>query len=196
MCCAKPATWRWRDSRQGAWFSRNVMSSQPPSASGPWIFESHSEAETLQLGGRLARALEPGLVVALVGHLGAGKTRLVKAVAAAAGVDPLTVTSPTFVLVNEYEGIWPIYHFDTYRLTSSAAFADLGVDEYFAGQGVCFVEWADRVSEILPADHLRIEVEASGEESRRFFVSAVGERGRRVIERLETPLENGSREAG
>ncbi|MCY2964983.1 MAG: tRNA (adenosine(37)-N6)-threonylcarbamoyltransferase complex ATPase subunit type 1 TsaE, partial [Planctomycetota bacterium] len=74
--------------------------------------------------------------------------------------------------------------FDTYRLASSGAFQDLGVDEYFAGTGVCFVEWADKVADVLPADHLRIEIETTGETGRRFRVTAAGPQGERVLARL------------
>lgn len=150
----------------------------------PLVVDSHSEAETDRLGDWLARALEPGLVVALVGNLGAGKTRLVKGVARGAGIESSEVTSPTFVLVQEYEGRWPLYHFDTYRLSDPNAFADLGVDEYFSGGGVCFVEWADRVVHLLPADHLRIEIEPTGTQSRRFRVQSHGPLSDRVVERL------------
>lgn len=153
----------------------------------PLVIDTHSEAETDRWGGRLAQALEPGLAVALVGNLGAGKTRLVKAVARGAGIEPGDVTSPTFVLVQEYQGIWPLYHFDTYRLTHPEGFADLGIDEYFAGEGVCFVEWADRVAALLPPDHLRIEIETTGIQSRRFVVQSLGPRSARVLQRLREP---------
>jgi len=148
------------------------------------IVDSRGEADTEALGARLAQALEPGLVVALRGTLGAGKTRLVKGIAAGAGVDAREVTSPTFVLVNEYDGEWPIYHFDTYRLESGVAFADLGIDEYFAGEGVCLVEWADRVPEWLPADRVEVDIEVTGEESRRFTLRGLGPRSAAVIRRL------------
>jgi tRNA threonylcarbamoyladenosine biosynthesis protein TsaE len=145
--------------------------------SRPLLFDSHSEAETNRWGSWLARALEPGLVVALVGNLGA-------AVAREAGIEPGQVTSPTFVLVQEYEGLWPLYHFDTYRLSNPEAFAELGIDEYFAGDGVCFVEWADRVTHLLPADHLRIDIETTGTNSRRFHLQARGPQSARVVQRL------------
>ena len=143
---------------------------------------STSEADTVRLGAQLAEALEPGTVVALVGHLGAGKTRLVQAVATAAGVDPREVNSPTFVLVQEYEGRWPIYHFDTYRLADSAAFLSLGADEYLQSDGVCFIEWADRVADAL-AEDLRIELTALDETSRRIVITAKTDRGWRVLAR-------------
>jgi len=154
------------------------------SGSSSWRFDSGSEADTEALGARLAEALEPPQVVALVGNLGAGKTRLVRAVARASGVDTRLVASPTFVLIHEYEGRWPIAHFDTYRLPDHEAFVDLGIDEYFAGGWVSFVEWADRVIPALPADHLRIEIETTGEGSRSFAVQATGPRSARVIARL------------
>jgi tRNA threonylcarbamoyladenosine biosynthesis protein TsaE len=149
------------------------------------VIDCHSEADTDRLGDWLAHALEPGLVVALVGNLGAGKTRLVKAVARGSGIEPGEVTSPTFVLVQEYEGLWPLYHFDTYRLANPESFADLGIDEYFSGAGVCFVEWADRVADLLPADHLRIEIETTGTHSRRFRLQSRGPRSARVLQRLQ-----------
>src|SRR5207237_8651239 len=101
---------------------------------------------------RLAEQLFPGAVVALVGPLGAGKTHLVRAVAEGLGIaSSRVVSSPTFVLIQEYHARLPIYHFDAYRLRTAEDFADLGVHEYFEGSGVCLVEWADRVQACLPA---------------------------------------------
>src|SRR5947207_2984774 len=101
-------------------------------------------AATERLGRQLGGLLFPGAVVALVGTLGAGKTHLVRAIAEGLGVpDGRIVTSPTFVLIQEYEGRLPVYHFDAYRLAGEVPFADLGVDEYLEGEGVCLIEWAD-----------------------------------------------------
>src|SRR5689334_18812820 len=112
----------------------------------PVILDVRSLAETEAFGRRLGRALFPGAVVALVGTLGAGKTHLVRAVAAGLDIaDARLVSSPTFVLIQEYDARLPIYHFDAYRLDGEAAFDDLGAHEYFQGRGVCLVEWADRV---------------------------------------------------
>ena len=112
-----------------------------------------NEAATDRLGKVLAEVLPPGTVIALIGTLGAGKTRLVQSVAAALGVPRDEVTSPTFVLVNEYlNGQLPVYHFDTYRLRDVDEFLELGPEEYFNGAGLTFIEWADRVSDCLPAD--------------------------------------------
>jgi hydroxypyruvate reductase len=153
-------------------------------APGEWRCISTSETETEKLAEHLAAALEPGGVVALVGNLGAGKTRLVRAVAVALGVDPRAIASPTFVLVHEYEGRWPIYHFDTYRLKDVGDFAGLGADEYFNSGGICFVEWADRVLDQLPHDHLRVEITATGEMTREFTFRGTGPTARDVITRL------------
>ena len=103
-------------------------------------------AATEAFGRRLGELLFPGAVVALVGQLGAGKTHLTRAVAEGLGVkNPAAVNSPTFVLIQEYPARLPIYHFDAYRLSGPREFAELGVDEYFRGDGVCLVEWADKV---------------------------------------------------
>jgi hydroxypyruvate reductase len=157
-----------------------------------WRFTATSEAETEVFAARLAEALEPGIVVALIGNLGAGKTRLVRAVALALGVDQRAVASPTFVLVHEYEGRWPVYHFDTYRLKHPRDFVDLGVEEYFHSDGICFVEWADRVLAHLPPDHLRVEITASGATTREFTLRATGPKSAAVIARLAVVMPPGT----
>ncbi len=125
-------------------------------------------AGTDALGRRLADHLFAGAVVALIGPLGAGKTHLVRAIAVELGVpNSRVVTSPTFVLIQEYSGRLPIYHFDAYRLRNSGEFVDLGAHEYFEGKGVCLVEWADRVEDVLPKEHLRITMQIIGETARR-----------------------------
>jgi tRNA threonylcarbamoyladenosine biosynthesis protein TsaE len=149
-----------------------------------WRCTTTSETETEKLAEQLAAALEPGVVVALVGNLGAGKTRLVRAVAVALGVDPQAIASPTFVLVHEYEGRWPIYHFDTYRLNDAGDFAALGVDEYFNSGGVCFVEWADRVLDDLPDDYLRVEITVTGASTREFKFRGTGPKSQTVVTRM------------
>lgn len=137
-----------------------------------WTFVAESEADTERLGSKLAEVLTPGTVVALVGTLGAGKTRLVQAVAVALGVPEEAITSPTFVLVNEYQGgRLPVYHFDAYRLKDEDEFLELGPEEYFGGEGITFVEWADRVENCLPRDFIRIEAKVTGETRREFVIA-------------------------
>ena len=140
-------------------------------------FHAENQSDTEQLGAKLAGLLPDGSVVALIGTLGAGKTRLVQAVAEASGIPKNTVTSPTFVLIREYdEGNRPIYHFDAYRLERESEFRDLGPHEYFDGFGLSFVEWADRVPNSLPIEHVTIEIEVLTADCRRFTISATGDR--------------------
>jgi tRNA threonylcarbamoyladenosine biosynthesis protein TsaE len=140
---------------------------------------------TMAFGHCLAGLLFPGAVVALVGPLGAGKTQLVRAVAEGLGIaDSRVVSSPTFVLIQEYEARWPIYHFDAYRLRTEAEFFDLGVHEYFESQGVCLVEWADRVAACLPDQFLKITLQPTGETTRRIVVEKHGEKYSPVLEGL------------
>jgi tRNA threonylcarbamoyladenosine biosynthesis protein TsaE len=126
--------------------------------------ELESETDTDRLGRTLADCAQPGLVIGLIGPLGAGKTRLARAIAEALGVDAAAIGSPTFVLIHEYEGPIHVYHFDAYRLPSPRAFEDLGVADYWNAGGVCLVEWADRVLDLLPEGSwlIRIEPHASG----------------------------------
>ena len=161
------------------------MSSLEESAQAPFEYEARSEHDTDRLGALLAESAEPGLVVGLIGSLGAGKTRLVRATATALGADPSSVNSPTFVLIQEYLGRIPVFHFDTYRLRDVQAFADLGAEEYFGGDGLCFVEWADRVLSELPRDLLRIEVTVLTPTARRFRFSANGSQSQQVLTRLK-----------
>jgi tRNA threonylcarbamoyladenosine biosynthesis protein TsaE len=139
-------------------------------------------AATHTLGRKLGMLLLPGSVVALVGPLGAGKTHLVRAIAEGLDIaDGRLVTSPTFVLIQEYPGRLPIYHFDAYRLAGAEPFADLGVAEYLEGEGVCLIEWADRVEACLPEEYLRITLRISGETAREAVLEARGEPYERVI---------------
>jgi tRNA threonylcarbamoyladenosine biosynthesis protein TsaE len=140
-----------------------------------FTFVAESESDTDRLGRALAEVLPDGSVVALIGTLGAGKTRLVQALAAGSGVNPAIVVSPTFVLVHEYAGRRPIYHFDAYRLKDDDEFLALGPEEYFEGRGIALVEWADRVERCLPAERLEIRIAVTGETRREFSVRAKGQ---------------------
>jgi tRNA threonylcarbamoyladenosine biosynthesis protein TsaE len=132
-------------------------------------------AATEALGRMLGPLLFPGAVIALVGQLGAGKTHFTRAVAEGLQVrNPHAVTSPTFTLIQEYPARLPIYHFDAYRLSGDRDFQNLGADEYLHGDGVCLVEWADRVPAALPVERLEIRLEIVDGDRRRIEVTATG----------------------
>ena len=117
-----------------------------------------NEQETWAFGQSLANNLKPGDVVALIGDLGTGKTALTKAVAAGIGVTEM-ITSPTFTIVCEYhEGRLPLYHFDVYRVYDPDELFEIGFEEYLFGQGVCLIEWADLVEDLLPSHTIKVEI--------------------------------------
>jgi tRNA threonylcarbamoyladenosine biosynthesis protein TsaE len=150
----------------------------------PIIFNADDETATTTLGHALADVLPPGTTVALCGTLGAGKTRLVQAIAEGLGVNRRDVVSPTFVLIQEYRGRRAIYHIDAYRLRGDDEFQQLGPDEYFESEGLVLIEWADRVESSLPREYVEIRLEVTGEKSRRFEIRAVGWRHEEVLRRL------------
>ncbi|MCC6123856.1 MAG: tRNA (adenosine(37)-N6)-threonylcarbamoyltransferase complex ATPase subunit type 1 TsaE [Pirellulales bacterium] len=152
------------------------------------IYAADDESATAALGAALAEVLPGGSTVALNGTLGAGKTRLVQAIAEALGVERGTVVSPTFVLIQEYAGRRMIYHLDAYRLKDLDEFLALGPEEYFESDGLVLVEWADRVAAGLPEAFLEIEIAATAETERRFCISAHGEKYAAVVERLAARL--------
>ena len=162
-----------------------------------FVYSADDEQATDRLGRVLAEVLPAGTVVALIGTLGAGKTRLTQAIAAALGVPPDVVTSPTFVLINEYrQGRLPIYHFDAYRLADVDEFAELGPEEYFESPGICLVEWADRVALLLPEDVVRIEISVAGEQQREFTISGRSDSSERVVEELATTVSQAHDDTG
>jgi len=132
------------------------------------MLTSNSPEQTVELGRRIGSRLRGGEVFALYGPLGSGKTRLIKGIAVGAGAEDLrNVTSPTFVLVNQYEGRFDIYHIDAYRLDSIAEFEMLGFDDFCYPQSVVLIEWADKIeSAIGGIDLIRIELAHAGEHTR------------------------------
>jgi len=140
-------------------------------------FELNSLSDTEALGRALAAVLVAGDVLALEGDLGAGKTTLVRAIATARGIEPGLVSSPTFVIVNEYpaarEGDAPLVHVDAYRLTSADDLDPLGWDQLMDGSAVVVIEWAERIAEGLPREATaRMTIRATGEESRAVTLEA------------------------
>ncbi|WP_437229682.1 tRNA (adenosine(37)-N6)-threonylcarbamoyltransferase complex ATPase subunit type 1 TsaE [Planctomicrobium sp. SH661] len=148
------------------------------------IRESHSLEETFLFGRQLAAVLQAGDVVSLIGNLGAGKTHLVQAIAEGLNVDREEVHSPTFVLIQEYDGRIPVCHVDAYRLRDIDEFLELGADELLGGEGICLIEWADRVEEVLPRDRLTIRIETTGITSRRIELVSSGPRSSGIVTQL------------
>lgn len=121
-------------------------------------YETFGSEETYELGKRLALQAEPGTVIALNGDLGVGKTVFTKGFAAGLGITE-HVNSPTFTIVQVYdEGRMPFYHFDVYRIGDVSEMDEIGYEEYFYGNGVCLVEWAELIREILPEDYLEVTI--------------------------------------
>lgn len=122
---------------------------------GIYKITTDSEEKTMKLASMLSVLLNPGDVITLEGNLGAGKTMFTKGIATGLGVKRV-VTSPTFTIVKEYDGVLPLYHMDAYRLEGSDE--DIGFDEYFSGDGISVVEWAQFIEDYLPEDYLEIEI--------------------------------------
>ncbi len=149
-------------------------------------FISHSEVQTRRLGVRLAGLLQPGDVLALVGELGTGKTRWIQGICRGLEVTE-QVVSPSFTLVNEYQGRWPVYHIDLYRLHDSAEMLTFGLEEYLYGSGISLIEWGDRARNLLPRDHLLVELYYLEETKRRVVLRP---HGKRFVKLLETFKES------
>ncbi len=144
--------------------------------------QTSSAEETQALGERIGRALEPGVVIALTGGLGAGKTTLTKGIARGLEVADI-IHSPTFTLIHEHEGRLPVYHFDLYRLDTPEQLDDLGHEDYFYGGGVAVIEWAERAGDLLPPD--RVDIHITGEDDLRTLeISSTGPVSARIVERL------------
>ena len=150
---------------------------------------THSPQETFDLGCALGRALSGGETVALLGNLGAGKTQFVKGVAVGNGLDdPSRVTSPTFVLVNEYPGRLYLYHVDLYRLRGEDEVFSLGLDEMADFGSVVLIEWADRARNAMPSDTLWLEFELLGQTDRAIGFKATGPQAERALHALQEAL--------
>ena len=130
---------------------------------------THSPDETRALGRTLAQALQGGAVVAFTGDLGAGKTAFVSGMAEGLGIEE-RVTSPTFTIVNEYEGgRLPLFHFDMYRLGSADELFHIGWEDYLARNGVCAVEWSENVDEALDGDTIRVDISRGEDDNTRII---------------------------
>lgn len=139
---------------------------------------SNSPSETLKLGLKWGKSLRAGDIIALVGELGAGKTCLTQGLLEGLGINTdYKGRSSTFVLMNEYEGRVPIYHFDIYRLNNTHEILDLGFEEYVYGNGVAIIEWADRLEELYPKNAITIKMDITGIDIREIeLITKNGER--------------------
>jgi tRNA threonylcarbamoyladenosine biosynthesis protein TsaE len=153
---------------------------------------THSAEETLSLGrliGRLAPAPPATTVIALDGSLGAGKTQLTRGIAEGAGVDdPSLISSPTYVLLNIYSGPKPVYHLDAYRISSPADFEAVGFEEFLSAGGIVVIEWASKVQELLPEDHIHIAINHEGDlesQDRSLSIDGIGQAFASVRQALE-----------
>lgn len=132
---------------------------------------TNSARETEELGEKLGLGLTPGAVIAYTGDLGAGKTAFTRGLARGLGI-PERITSPTFTIVNEYEGgRLPLFHFDMYRLGSADELFDIGWEDYLDRNGVCAVEWSENVDDVLDEDTIRVDIRrGDGDEQRRITI--------------------------
>lgn len=131
------------------------------------LFTSNSPDDTEKIGECLGSIAKKGYIVCLTGDLGAGKTEFTKGFARGAGVSDY-VTSPTFTIVNEYQGRLPVYHFDVYRINSVEEMYEIGYEEYFFGEGVSIIEWANLIEEIIPEECIKVKIEKDIEQGMNF----------------------------
>lgn len=147
---------------------------------GKMVVETRSPEETFDLGEKIGRTALPGQIYTLTGDLGVGKTVLTQGVAAGLGIRE-AVSSPTFTIVQVYEeGRLPFYHFDVYRIGDIEEMEEIGYDDYFFGNGVCLIEWAELIADILPEEHVSIKIEkdlSQGFDYRRITVEGLPDEG-------------------
>ena len=161
--------------------SESSESAQP---AGTRVFSLATLLDTAQLASRIAKQVQPPQTIALTGTLGAGKTQLVRYLAAELGVPPESVTSPTYVLQHTYPGQLKIHHFDFYRIDSAAQVWDLGIDELFEQGCLVIIEWADKFLECLPEDHLTVTISQDSDAVRAATIRASGPRSQALLHRL------------
>lgn len=141
--------------------------------------------DTENFGIRFGKLLKPGDIVCLNGDLGAGKTTMTKSIGIGLGVEEY-ITSPTFTLINMYKGRMVVYHFDVYRLENVDELYDLGFDEYFFGEGVCIIEWAEKIDRLIPEDRIIIDIKKTDSiDERILHISGYGNRYEEMIKELK-----------
>ena len=141
------------------------------------IIETHDPEETFEVGRKIGMNAKPGQIYTLTGDLGVGKTVFTQGVAAGLGITE-PVNSPTFTIIQEYEdGRLPVYQFDVYRIGDLAEMEEIGYDDYFFGQGICLIEWAELIEEILPEKRIEVTIEKDLEKGFEYRKITIEERG-------------------
>lgn len=150
--------------------------------------KSSCEDNTYEFGQKIGELVEPGQLILLSGDLGAGKTLLTQGICDGLGVEE-DVTSPTYNLINEYEGDLTVYHMDLYRLEDEKDLYDLGFEDYIENGGIVIIEWPDLVYDLIPAEFIYIKIDVISNEERILRFEAEGEKGMKLIERLENNVD-------
>lgn len=150
-------------------------------------FQTKSTSETIRLGKKIGRFLQRGDVLALVGELGTGKTQLIKGLASGVGIKNLKyISSPSFTLINEYQGRIPFYHIDLFRLNREQEAEELGLEEYYHGDGVTAIEWADKIPSLLPTELLWIQIKYYGVHDRSIEIVGKGKRYLNLLYQIQS----------
>ena len=147
-----------------------------------------SPEETKKLGKEIGKLAKPGDLLAFYGELGAGKTCFIQGIARGLKVKDY-VTSPSFTIVNEYQGKIPIYHFDLFRFDNAEDILELGYEEYFYGEGLTVIEWAEKIEHFLPKEHLKIDIKFKNRYQRKISLIPQGDRFNHFLEELSR-IEN------
>jgi len=140
--------------------------------------ETHSFEETIEFGKKLGTVLKSGDIISLSGDLGTGKTAFTNGIAKSLGIESY-ITSPTFTIVNEYEGRLPLYHFDVYRISDPDEMFDIGFEEYINSEGITIIEWGEQIKDILPKDIIRVDIKKNinkGLDVREISIDFIGEK--------------------
>jgi len=151
------------------------------------VIQTKRVSETIRIGKTIGGYLLPGDVVALVGELGAGKTQFIKGLAAGAGIgNPTYISSPSFTLINEYPGKIPFYHVDLFRLERETEAEELGLEDYFQGEGITAIEWADKIPSLLPKEMLFIHIAYTGKNTRSIETIGKGKRFLNLVDQIQS----------
>ncbi len=145
---------------------------------------SHRPIETQQLGTDIARLVMPGDILLLIGNLGAGKTCLTQGIARGLGVEEY-VTSPSFVLIHQFQGRLPLYHIDLYRLNLPQEVVDLGLDDYLYGKGICVIEWAEKGLSLMPPEYMLIKIDYLNDTERILMFEAFSRHYMEMLDQLK-----------